>query len=467
MHDNSGKDPREPHGQTRRTSDPLEQLRQLLIGKERRQLDKLLESLDDSQAVAQRVSQVLPDAIRLRNARDRKLTDTLTPTVQDILTETVKKDPRPLVNALSPVIGAAIRRAVSEALRRMIQSLNQILDHSFSLKSLKWRLEAARSGRPFSEIALLHSLGIRLVLVHGTRPQIEERLSLRGADMQVINGMRVTDEHALLCVKEAAGTVRVEIEALLSTGLANSPMSGAQISVDSGNFVTAKPLGIIDGVDYLHTGEVRKINTTALQQRLDAGAMVLISPLGYSPTGEVFNLNAADVAAAIATEIRADKLIFLTDNKLVDSRRKLIESMVPAEADALLARRKSLDEQLRRVLANAAWACRHGVSRTHILPRKQDGVLLAELFTRDGSGTLITAEQWETLRQASIDDEVYRAACGSLVAWIIEDVPLIRLPDLFELLATSELEHCLSKVTRADTLLELQQAWIRRLDSGS
>ncbi len=181
-------------------------------------------------------------------------------------------------------------------------------------------------------------------------------------------------------------------------------MSGAQISVDSGNFVTAKPLGIIDGVDYQHTGEVRRINTTALQQRLDAGAMVLISPLGYSPTGEVFNLNAADVAAAIATEIKADKLIFLTDNKLVDSRRKLIESLVPAEADALLRRRKSLDEQLRRVLANAACACRHGVSRTHILPRKQDGVLLTELFTRDGSGTLITAEQWETLRQASIDD---------------------------------------------------------------
>ncbi|HEC06489.1 MAG TPA: amino-acid N-acetyltransferase [Thiolapillus brandeum] len=254
------------------------------------------------------------------------------------------------------------------------------------------------------DIALLHSLGLRLVLVHGTRPQIEERLSLRGAAMQIINGMRVTDEHALLCVKEAAGTVRVEIEALLSTGLANSPMSGAQISVDSGNFVTAKPLGIIDGVDYQHTGEVRRINTKALQQRLDAGAMVLISPLGYSPTGEVFNLNAADVAAAIATEIKADKLIFLTDNKLVDSRRKLIESMVPAEADALLMRRKSLDEQLRRVLANAACACRHGVSRTHILPRKQDGVLLTELFTRDGSGTLITAEQWETLRQASIDD---------------------------------------------------------------
>ncbi|HDK37905.1 MAG TPA: amino-acid N-acetyltransferase, partial [Thiolapillus brandeum] len=111
------------------------------------------------------------------------------------------------------------------------------------------------------DIALLHSLGLRLVLVHGTRPQIEERLKLRDADMQVINGMRVTDEHALLCVKEAAGTVRIEIEALLSTGLANSPMSGAQIAVDSGNFITAKPLGIIDGVDYQHTGEVRRVNT--------------------------------------------------------------------------------------------------------------------------------------------------------------------------------------------------------------
>ena len=254
------------------------------------------------------------------------------------------------------------------------------------------------------DIALLHSLGLRILLVHGTRPQIEERLQLRDADMQIVNGMRVTDEHALLCVKEAAGTVRVEIEAKLSTGLANSPMAGAQIEVDSGNFVTAKPLGIIDGIDYQHTGEVRKINTCAIQQRLDAGAMVLISPLGYSPTGEVFNLNAADVAAAVATELKADKLIFLTDNKLTDSKRRLIDCLIPSEADELLVRRKTLDEQLRRVLSNASCACRHGVKRAHILPRKQNGVLLSELFTRDGSGTLLTPEPWENIRQASIDD---------------------------------------------------------------
>ena len=254
------------------------------------------------------------------------------------------------------------------------------------------------------DIALLHGLGIRLVLVHGTRPQIEERLQLRGAEMQVVKGMRVTDEDALRCVMEAAGTVRVEIEARLSMGLANSPMAGARIEVASGNFVTARPMGVIDGVDYRHTGEVRRINTTAIRNRLDSGAMVLISPLGYSPTGEVFNLNAADVAAETAVALQADKLIFLTDQKLTDSRGRLISSLMPSEAEQLLARRRKLGEQLQRVLRNAIHASRNGVSRTHVLPRRQDGVLLRELFTRDGTGTLVSAERWETIRQASVDD---------------------------------------------------------------
>jgi len=254
------------------------------------------------------------------------------------------------------------------------------------------------------DLALLHGLGIRLVLVHGSRPQIEARLKARGAAMQVINGMRITDDDALECVKEAAGTVRVEIEARLSMGLANSPMSGARIEVDSGNFVTARPLGVIDGVDYLHTGEVRRINAGAMRRRLDDGAMVLVPPLGYSPTGEVFNLNAADVAAEAAIALGADKLIFLTDEKLLDGRRRPVSSLLPAEAEALLARRKRLGEQMRRVLRNAVRAARNGVGRTHILPRRQEGVLLRELFTRDGCGTLVSMERWERIRQATIDD---------------------------------------------------------------
>ncbi len=158
MHDNSTQDARGPHGPVRQSRDPLEELRRLLIGDERRKLDEVLQSLEDPRAVAKRISHVLPDAIRMRGLHDESLSKALTPTVQDILRDTVKKNPRPLIDVLSPVIGSAIRRAVAEALRRMVQSLNQILEHSFSFKSLKWRFQAMRSGRPFSEIALLHSL---------------------------------------------------------------------------------------------------------------------------------------------------------------------------------------------------------------------------------------------------------------------------------------------------------------------
>ncbi|MGB5775347.1 MAG: amino-acid N-acetyltransferase, partial [Sedimenticolaceae bacterium] len=183
------------------------------------------------------------------------------------------------------------------------------------------------------DIALLNGLGIRLVLVAGARPQIEQRLSARGAAMQVVNGLRVTDDPALACVKEANGAVRVEIEALLSMGLANSPMAGLRIRVGSGNFVTARPLGVIDGVDYRHTGEVRRVDAAALRELLDRGSIALLPALGYSPTGEVFNLSAADVAGAVAAALGADKLIFLTENKTADGRGRVISSMVPREVD--------------------------------------------------------------------------------------------------------------------------------------
>ena len=178
------------------------------------------------------------------------------------------------------------------------------------------------------DLALLQGLGIRLVLVHGARPQIEERLRLRNAEIKVVNGLRVTDTAALACVMEAAGTVRVQIEALLSMGLANSPMSGAKIRVASGNFVTAKPLGVIGGTDYGLTGDVRRIDTEAIRSRLDYGAIALLPPIGYSPTGEVFNLNAADVAKATAVALGADKLIMLAEDRVTDSRGRLIGSMV-------------------------------------------------------------------------------------------------------------------------------------------
>jgi amino-acid N-acetyltransferase len=273
------------------------------------------------------------------------------------------------------------------------------------------------------DVNLLNSLGVRLVLVHGVRPQVEARLTENGTAIRYVNGLRVTDDTALACVKEAAGTVRVEIEALLSLGLANTPMAGADIRVASGNFVTAKPLGVRDGVDLLHTGEVRKIDIEAIRRRLDQEEIVLLSPIGYSPTGEVFNLTLEDVATQTAVALKADKLIFLMDTEGVPSKGKTIHNTLTVdEARRLLDQNHKLPEDVAYYLPCAVAACEAGAAprpldgrasggtapaattRAHLISRHQDGALLSELFTRDGVGTLITPSPLETLRAATIDD---------------------------------------------------------------
>ncbi|EIC22264.1 amino-acid N-acetyltransferase [Thiorhodovibrio frisius] len=252
------------------------------------------------------------------------------------------------------------------------------------------------------DFALLHGLGIRLVLVHGARPQIEQRLARQGAQMRYLKGLRVTDEPALACVKEAAGVARVEIEALLSLGLANSPMAGVRIPVASGNFVTARPLGVLNGVDYQHTGAVRRIDRAALRQRLEAKAVALIPPLGYSPTGEVFNLSAADVACSTAVGLSADKLIFLLEPGWLNP---VLGAQLPlTEVDQLLTNNQDLPEETAAVLRASREACRRGIRRVHLIERARDGALLRELFTRDGSGTLISSESFEEPRPARLDD---------------------------------------------------------------
>ncbi|MDX1823700.1 MAG: amino-acid N-acetyltransferase, partial [Thiohalomonadales bacterium] len=255
------------------------------------------------------------------------------------------------------------------------------------------------------DLALLNSLGVRLVLVHGTRPQIEACLQQRNADFQYVHGLRVTDDTALECVKQAAGSVRVDIEALLSMGLTNSPMAGARIRVVSGNFVTAQPLGVRHGVDYCHTGEVRRIDTQAIHRRLDEGALVLLSPIGYSPTGEVFNLSAHDVATATAIQLQADKLIYLVDGKgITDNRNRLLGELTLQQAEDLLAGKHKLNEDAANSLASAITACRHDVPRVHILDRHIDGALLLELFSRDGCGSLVMQDPFEDTRQAQLKD---------------------------------------------------------------
>lgn len=253
------------------------------------------------------------------------------------------------------------------------------------------------------DFALLKSLGIRLVLIHGIRPQIDQRLKQQNISFKFHQNLRITDNTALQCVKEAAGLVRVEIEALLSMGLSNSPMAGAKINVASGNFVIAKPLGIIEGVDYQHTGQVRRIEYESIQRQLNHENVVLISPLGYSPSGEIFNLAAEYVATEVAIALQAEKLILLTEQSCT-SNQQPVQQMTTKEAELFLQQEINITEILHNSLNAAIQSCQQGVKRVHLINRHFDGALLLELFTRDGSGTLISSDQFEEIRPASLND---------------------------------------------------------------
>lgn len=253
------------------------------------------------------------------------------------------------------------------------------------------------------DIALLNSLGVKLILAHGSRPQIEERVLLRGANSRLVNDLRITDAETLECVKDAAGSLRAQIEALLTMGLANSPMHGSQIRVCSGNFVVAKPIGIRDGNDYEHTGIVRRIDREGIEKQLNDGSIVLLSPIGYSPTGEVFNLSLEDVATQTAISLGADKLIVFSEaDGLIDHQGQLIHNCQLSTIRNMLSHEKNNEtNQLLRSIINSM---DNGVSRCHCVSYTDDGALLQELFTRDGAGTLIAADHYEQLRVASIED---------------------------------------------------------------
>ncbi|CAB3747330.1 amino-acid N-acetyltransferase [Paraburkholderia humisilvae] len=254
-----------------------------------------------------------------------------------------------------------------------------------------------------SDIALLQAMGIQIVLVHGSRPQVEEQMSLHGVQSEFSQGMRITDARALESAKEAAGEVRLDIEAAISQGLPNTPMAHAHISVVSGNFVTARPVGILDGVDFQHTGVVRKIDAESIRHSLASRKLVLLSPLGFSPTGEAFNLAMEDVASAAAIALRADKLVFLTETDGLVEGGELVREMSLDDAYKL--------QESGQVQGDAAFylkhsirACRGGVARAHIIPYALDGSLLLELFLHDGVGTMISYENLESLREATPDD---------------------------------------------------------------
>jgi len=259
-----------------------------------------------------------------------------------------------------------------------------------------------------NDIGLLHSLGIRLVVVYGARPQIDANLAAHHHEPLYHKNIRVTDAKTLELVKQAAGTLQLDITARLSMSLNNTPLQGAHINVVSGNFIIAQPLGVDDGVDYCHSGRIRRIDEDAIHRQLDSGAIVLMGPVAVSVTGESFNLTSEEIATQLAIKLKAEKMIgFCSSQGVTNDDGDIVSELFPNEAQARVEAREEKGDYNSgtvRFLRGAVKACRSGVRRCHLISYQEDGALLQELFSRDGIGTQIVMESAEQIRRATIND---------------------------------------------------------------
>ncbi|EOC6997417.1 amino-acid N-acetyltransferase [Escherichia coli 536] len=259
-----------------------------------------------------------------------------------------------------------------------------------------------------NDIGLLHSLGIRLVVVYGARPQIDANLAAHHHEPLYHKNIRVTDAKTLELVKQAAGTLQLDITARLSMSLNNTPLQGVHINVVSGNFIIAQPLGVDDGVDYCHSGRIRRIDEDAIHRQLDSGAIVLLGPVAVSVTGESFNLTSEEIATQLAIKLKAEKMIgFCSSQGVTNDDGDIVSELFPNEAQARVEAQEEKGDYNSgtvRFLRGAVKACRSGVRRCHLISYQEDGALLQELFSRDGIGTQIVMESAEQIRRATIND---------------------------------------------------------------
>ena len=329
------------------------------------------------------------------------------------------------------------------------------------------------------DISILHLLGVQLVLIAGVRNQMDERLIASGHNPIYHQGMRITSDEGLRVLKEISGFVRYEIESSLARGFRGRPGQSG-INVVSGNFFySAKPLGVRNGVDYKFTGEVRRVEVENLKQRLQGGDLVMLTSLGYSPSGEVFNVPSESLAADVAAKLQASKVIYLTEGEsLIDNRSgKNIQSFRLTQAMAFLEQSgiqknsyNFLDSEANNEMKNEETAiiqgtssngntssgflqqlarCVHallgGVKRAHLISPVSGG-LLKELFTRDGAGILVSRDVYEGIRQAQAKD--VRAVQEIITPLEEEGILVPRSRDQLE----KDMQDCFL-VTREDTVL--------------
>ncbi|MDO4430941.1 MAG: amino-acid N-acetyltransferase [Lonepinella koalarum] len=286
-----------------------------------------------------------------------------------------------------------------------------------------------------SDISLLHSLGIKLIIVFGARVQIDDLLKLHNLKSQYHKNIRITDPQTLEWVKQAVGKLSYDITARLSLRLPHSPL----LNVVSSNFILAQPIGIDEGVDYLLSGKIRRVEVEKIQQQLDNNAIVLLGPIAPSVTGEIFNLPFEEIATQVAIKLKAEKLIgFSNTQGILDHAQARISDLTPQEANYYLNQYIESDNyhcSQARFLQAAIEVCRCGVKRSHLLSFEEDGSLLQELFTRDGVGTQLSIDNSEDIRIATILD----------------------IPGLIELISPLEQQGILVKRSREQLEMDIEK----------
>ena len=305
-------------------------------------------------------------------------------------------------------VGKERKTEVVEGFRHSVPYINTHRGKTFVIMLGGEAIEHENFSSIVNDIGLLHSLGIRLVVVYGARPQIDANLAAHHHEPLYHKNIRVTDAKTLELVKQAAGTLQLDITARLSMSLNNTPLQGAHINVVSGNFIIAQPLGVDDGVDYCHSGRIRRIDEDAIHRQLDSGAIVLMGPVAVSVTGESFNLTSEEIATQLAIKLKAEKMIgFCSSQGVTNDDGDIVSELFPNEAQARVEAQEEKGDYNSgtvRFLRGAVKACRSGVRRCHLISYQEDGALLQELFSRDGIGTQIVMESAEQIRRATIND---------------------------------------------------------------
>ena len=233
------------------------------------------------------------------------------------------------------------------------------------------------------DLALLNVLGVRLVVVHGANDEVAGPLN----------------PDALEAARQSASDARGRLEALFATGLPQSPLRNRHIALVSGNLVTAQPSGIVAGVDQLGAGKPRRVQTDVVSALLAAGNVVLVPPVGYSPSGAAYFIEPEALAVRVAAELAADKLIVYHAASRVGD-----DGDFTTKAMDRLRTERTFDAVADRRLGALVDACRAGVERAHLVGFADDGVLLEELFTAEGAGTQVGDGDYRVVRRATAGD---------------------------------------------------------------